>query len=85
MPFRVFLSNLLGASLVFGLVSYLYTGSWKTTLIQTAICAILMQIGYFVSVVFLLHKSRVERGDKKIEGARPQDAPSDDNQSAKVH
>ena len=57
---RVFIS-MIGALLVFGLATYGLTGSLSDTLIQTLICAVLLQVGYFVGVLFLVWKEARER------------------------
>lgn len=54
---RVFVS-MIGALTVFAVVTYFLNGSLTSTLIQTAICAVLIQIGYFLAVVFLIWRKR---------------------------
>ena len=61
MSFSVFLLNLIGVSIVFALTTYLTTGSWWTTLIQTVICAVLVQVGYFAAVLFLVRRSGTQK------------------------
>ncbi|WP_104666302.1 exopolysaccharide production repressor protein [Ensifer adhaerens] len=63
---RVFVS-MIGALTVFAVVTYFLNGSLTSTLIQTAICAILIQIGYFLAVVFLIWRKARERGKKTAE------------------
>jgi exopolysaccharide production repressor protein len=58
MSFLLFLRGLVGVLLVFALTSYFLTQSLWTTFIQTVICAILIQLGYFAAVLFM-----VWRGD----------------------
>lgn len=63
---RVFVS-MIGALTVFAVVTYFLNGSLTSTLIQTAICAVLIQIGYFLAVVFLIWRKARERGKKQAE------------------
>lgn len=66
---RVFIS-MLGALLVFGFATYGLTGSLYGTLIQTLICAVLLQVGYFVGVLFLVWKETRERRRQTEEAIR---------------
>ncbi|WP_112811623.1 exopolysaccharide production repressor protein [Ensifer sp.] len=77
---RVFVS-MIGALTVFAIVTYLLNGSLSSTLIQTLICAVLMQVGYFLAVVFLVWKKARERDRKAAESAR---AAPEDKQTGKV-
>jgi len=54
MSFLLFFRGLLVALAVFGVVTYLVTDSIWTTLIQTAICAVLVQLGYFAAVLYMV-------------------------------
>jgi exopolysaccharide production repressor protein len=54
MSFLLFFRGLVVALAVFGVVTYLVTGSIWTTLIQTAICAVLIQLGYFAAVLYMV-------------------------------
>ncbi|MGG6892840.1 MULTISPECIES: exopolysaccharide production repressor protein [Rhizobium] len=54
---RVFIS-MLGTLVVFAIATYFLTNSLSTTLIETAICAVLLQIGYFLGVLYLVWKER---------------------------
>ncbi|NTF44880.1 exopolysaccharide production repressor exox [Rhizobium sp. AC27/96] len=54
---RVFVS-MLGTLVVFAIATYFLTNSLSTTLIETAICAVLLQIGYFIGVLYLVWKER---------------------------
>lgn len=53
---RVFLS-MLGALVVFAIATYAMNGSVWSTLLQTLLCAVLLQVGYFIGVVFLIWKA----------------------------
>ncbi|WP_454747748.1 exopolysaccharide production repressor protein [Ciceribacter selenitireducens] len=53
---RVF-ASMLGALIVFAIATYVLTGSIGTTLWQTAVAAVLLQLGYFVGVLVLVSRS----------------------------
>jgi exopolysaccharide production repressor protein len=58
---RVFVS-MIGTLAVFAIATYFLSHSLTTALVETAICAILLQIGYFAGVLFLVRKAeRVRR------------------------
>ena len=57
---RVFIS-MVGALAVFAIATYFLTQSVSTTLIETVICAVLLQIGYFIGILFLVWKERRAR------------------------
>jgi exopolysaccharide production repressor protein len=57
MSFVLFLRGLVVVLVVFAITTYVMTGSLWTTFMQTAICAVLIQIGYFVAVLFLVWRS----------------------------
>ena len=57
MSLPLFIRGLVGVLLVFAVTTYLITGSLWTTFIQTVICSILVQVGYFVAVLFLVWRS----------------------------
>jgi len=69
---RVFLS-MLGALIVFAIVTYVLTGSIGTALWQTVVSAVLLQVGYFVGVLILVRRAaRQERqGAPAGETAKP--------------
>ena len=63
---RVFIS-MLGALIVFAIATYALTGSISMTFWQTVISAVLLQIGYFIGVLFLV--SRAARNKRLAETA----------------
>ncbi|HEV7310795.1 exopolysaccharide production repressor protein [Ensifer sp.] len=73
---RVF-ASMLGALAVFAVVTYFLNGSLTPTLIQTAICAVLMQVGYFIAIVVLVWKKarEAERQAADVSRASGDDAP----------
>lgn len=54
-----FLVGMLSVLMVFAVSTYVATGSIGTVLVQTLICAVLLQLGYFLVVLFLV--ARTER------------------------
>ncbi|QHG73161.1 exopolysaccharide production repressor protein [Ensifer adhaerens] len=78
---RVFVS-MIGALTVFAVVTYFLNGSLTSTLIQTAICAVLIQIGYFLAVVFLIWRKAREHGKKAAEVLQ---SANDDKPGDKSH
>ena len=66
---RVYIS-MVGALVVFAIGTYFLTHSLSTTLVETVICAVLLQIGYFLGVLFLVWKERnlrnAPRGDEGV-------------------
>lgn len=57
---RVFLS-MIGALVVFAIGTYALTGSIGSTALQTLICAVLLQVGYFAGVLYLVAKASREK------------------------
>lgn len=57
---RVFIS-MIGALSVFAIVTFILTGSAWTTAWQTLVCAVLVQAGYFIAVLFLVAKEGKDR------------------------
>lgn len=57
-----FLAGMFSVLVVFAISTYVATGSIGSTLVQTLICAVLLQLGYFLVVLFL-----VARGERKAE------------------
>jgi hypothetical protein len=48
---------LVGVLIVFGFANYAITQSLWTTLVNTAICAVLIQLGYFAAILFLVWRA----------------------------
>ncbi|UVC14399.1 exopolysaccharide production repressor protein [Mesorhizobium onobrychidis] len=57
MSFLLFLRGLIIVLLAFAISIYLLTESLWGTFVQTLICGILIQIGYFVAVMLLVWRS----------------------------
>jgi exopolysaccharide production repressor protein len=54
MSLPIFLRGLILLIVAFAIVTYVITGSAWATFIDTVICAILVQVGYFALVLFLV-------------------------------
>ncbi len=52
----------------FAAVTYVGTGSIATTAIQTLICAVLIQVGYFLAVLYLTWRAGKARKEKADPG-----------------
>jgi exopolysaccharide production repressor protein len=73
MSFLLFLRGMLVALVVFAVTTYYVTQSLWTTLIQTVTCAVLLQVGYFAAVLFLVWRSGGQ-GDKATSAPRIEEA-----------
>jgi exopolysaccharide production repressor protein len=58
-----FLFGMLAVLVVFAAETYFVTQSLWTALSQTLICAVLIQLGYFVAILFLVWRSKDEKMD----------------------
>lgn len=86
MSFVLFLRGLIGVLLVFAITTYVITQSLWTTFVQTLICAVLLQIGYFAAVLFLVWRSAdkaKEEGSAEKDDALP-NLPKEDHPAGKV-
>lgn len=54
---RVFFS-MIGALLAFAVATYLIHGSFYTAFIQTLICAVILQVGYFIGILVLVAREK---------------------------
>jgi exopolysaccharide production repressor protein len=64
MSFPLFLRGMLIALTAFAITTYIVTQSAWTTFVWTLVCALLIQIGYFVTVLILVWgSSRGRNGD----------------------
>ena len=52
---RVFFS-MIGALLAFAVATYFIHGSFYTAFIQTLICAVILQVGYFIGILVLVSR-----------------------------
>src|SRR5262249_7599205 len=85
MSLPVFLRGLVVLLVAFAIATYVITGSAWTTFIDTVICAVLVQVGYFAIVLLTVWRtptvSRPERGGSRREAG--QGVPTEE-QAAKV-
>ncbi|MCO6392608.1 exopolysaccharide production repressor protein exox [Aliihoeflea aestuarii] len=79
MSFSLFLRGFLVAIAIFAVVTYALTQSVATTLINTLICAVLIQAGYAVAVLWLVAREKPE-GKRSAQDARAE-VPSSDPSS----
>ncbi|QPB18670.1 exopolysaccharide production repressor protein [Rhizobium sp. 007] len=80
---RVFVS-MIGALAVFAVATYWLNGSLATTLIDTVICAVLLQLGYFGGVLFLVWKEAKARNTQGTTAVSHTPARSDDKEKIPV-
>ena len=66
---RFFLSMCFALA-AFAIVTYLSTGSLTKTLVQTVVCAVLIQIGYFFAVLLLAWRTAKARKAELEHGPR---------------
>ena len=57
---RVFVS-MICVLVAFAVAAYWITGSVLSVLLPTVICAILLQAGYFVGILYLVRREKMER------------------------
>lgn len=57
---RVFVS-MICALLFFAGAAYWMTGSVYTAVLQTILCAIILQVGYFIGVLYLVRREKILR------------------------
>ncbi|PZM10594.1 exopolysaccharide production repressor protein [Rhizobium tubonense] len=57
---RVFVS-MVGTLAVFAIATYFLSHSLTTALVETVICAVLLQVGYFAGILFLVRKAEKAR------------------------
>ncbi|MDS7595079.1 exopolysaccharide production repressor protein [Agrobacterium tumefaciens] len=62
---RVFIS-MIGALLVFAIATYFIQGSFYTAFIQTLIAAVILQVGYFIAILFLVGREKRQLHDAAL-------------------
>jgi exopolysaccharide production repressor protein len=86
MSLPLFLRGFAIVLMPFAVVTYLITGSVWTTFVNTVICAILVQVGYFAVVLFMVWRAprsaELDRGVSKHQA--PQGAPSEEQSATDV-
>ncbi|WP_019171731.1 exopolysaccharide production repressor protein [Pseudaminobacter salicylatoxidans] len=85
MSFLLFLRGFAITMIVFAIANYAITQSAWATVVNTVICAVLIQIGYFVAVLFMVWRhgaSEKRTGNASsdepalMEGGKPKDKAS---------
>jgi len=84
MSFPLFLRGFLGVLVVFAVTTYLFTGSLWSTFLQTAICAVLIQIGYFAAVLFMVWRSAGALRAEVLKGEAAQSLAKEEQPAANV-
>lgn len=56
---RVFVS-MIGTLAVFAIAAYVMSGSFWTALSETILCAVILQIGYFIGIVYLVRREKAQ-------------------------
>lgn len=86
MSFLLFLRGLIGVLLVFAITTYVMTQSLWTTLVHTLICAVLIQVGYFAAVLFLVWRSadKPRQDERTAKDGALQNALNEDQSARKV-
>ena len=64
-----FVLGMLGVLLAFAVVTYYLTGAFWATVLQTIVCAVLVQAGYFVVILFLVSRTRAPQHDGRPSGS----------------
>jgi exopolysaccharide production repressor protein len=55
---RVFVS-MIAVLIVFAVATYVMTGSFLTALVETVICAVILQVGYFICILYLVRREKL--------------------------
>jgi exopolysaccharide production repressor protein len=74
---RVFVS-MMAVLIVFAVAAYLTTGSLFTALGETLLCAIILQVGYFIGIVYLVHREKSGAGQDRNSDTRSSRQAQDD-------
>jgi exopolysaccharide production repressor protein len=74
---RVFVS-MIAVLLVFATATYLMTGSLFTALIEAVVCAVILQVGYFIGVLYLVHREKAGADADRSQNSRSSRQASDD-------
>ncbi|ASY72824.1 exopolysaccharide production repressor protein [Sinorhizobium fredii USDA 205] len=72
-----FVVSMFGALAAFAIATYFLTGSIASTALQTLLCAVLIQVGYFVAVLYLVWKEARDRR-KSSPGNLPAESTNDE-------
>jgi exopolysaccharide production repressor protein len=80
MSFVLFLRGFIGALVVFAVVTYVVTQSLWTTLINTVICAVVIQVGYFVAILAMIRRQPAPGKAPETTHKEPAPAPAKKDQ-----
>lgn len=69
---------------VFAVSTYVATGSVGTTLVQTLICAVFLQLGYFLVVLFLVARGERKREEPASENSDSARLPETESLAARI-
>jgi exopolysaccharide production repressor protein len=85
MSLPVFLRGLVAMVVVFAIATYVITGSAWATFIDTLICAILVQAGYFALVLFLVWRApAIAKPERSGSGRDAAKGPPSEEHTPKV-
>lgn len=76
-----FFVSMTAVLLFFAGVTYWTTGSVYATVLQTVICAVILQVGYFIGVLYLVRRETIQRnnsGADPMQNQRLSDARNSD-------
>lgn len=80
-----FFVSMIGALAAFAVATYILTGSLASTAMQTLICAGLIQLGYFLAVIFLVWKEARERRKPSLDAVPAMvESTNDEKQPGKL-
>ncbi len=68
MRFPNFLVGMFGVLIAFAITTYVLTQSLWATIVQTLICAVVIQVGYFAVVLFLVAREKPRTSEWKQSG-----------------
>lgn len=75
---RVFVS-MLGTLVVFAVAAYVMSGSFWTALTETILCAVILQVGYFIGIVYLVRREKAQMESTRSADGVPTKARTDAN------
>ncbi len=68
MRFPNFLIGMFGVLVAFAITTFMLTQSLWATIVQTLICAVIIQIGYFAVVLLLVLREKPRTSEQKLSG-----------------
>ncbi|MCW0982507.1 exopolysaccharide production repressor protein [Rhizobium sp. X9] len=81
---RVFFS-MIGALLIFAVATYFIHGSFYTAFIQTLICAVILQTGYFIAILVLVAREKRRMRETFLRDRGAENVTADSASSAPPH